>query len=430
MNYYYYFYELYEIDVIKQAFKIVCVDKMLSDGYFDMSIYIFGRINKNEMHTELVNAKSVFARLFDSKTSYPKGENSAEIWYKLIGRTHIESYSDELPNLTQLEAKAIVYWVYKTMSNSDERIDFTKELFSHIKDLYMIANDICYFNGVFYNQSTIELHIFDSLSDVEKFLAEINSANDPLFYRGHSDSNYYLSPSVMRSPSLLKNESKMYHELLINCPESFEKCNSHLEKLVEMQHYGLPTLLLDITRNPLVALYFACNGNSKTHGELIILSTKESEIKYPQSDAASILSSLPIFPYESQKTFYDAAISSCSKDKFNQIADRLVSEVRLEKPAFMPNMDKTDITSNFIVYALKNNIRIVRQDGAFILCGLSDHPRPINEFRYREHGKMIVVLVSNKDKILTQLDKISINYATLFPEIDHVSEYIKSKYSK
>lgn len=430
MNYYYYFYELYEIDVIKQAFKIVCVDKMLSDGYFDMSIYIFGRLNKTDLYTELTSAKSAFAVLY--KYAYPKNEKAFDFWQKAferkpqyIGQNEAKSFE-----LTAVEAKAIVYWVYKTMSNSDERIDFTKELFSHIKDLYMIANDICYFNGVFYNQSTIELHIFDSLSDVEKFLAEINSANDPLFYRGHSDSNYYLSPSVMRSPSLLKNESKMYHELLINCPESFEKCNSHLEKLVEMQHYGLPTRLLDITRNPLVALYFACNGNSKTHGELIILSTKESEIKYPQSDAASILSSLPIFPYETQKSFYDAAISSCSKDKFNQIADRLVSEVRLEKPAFRPNMDKTDITSNFIVYALKNNIRIVRQDGAFILCGLSDHPRPINEFRYREHGKMIVVLVSNKDKILTQLDKISINYATLFPEIDHVSEYIKSKYSK
>ena len=430
MNYYYYFYELYEIDVIKQAFKIVCVDKMLSDGYFDMSIYIFGRINKNEMHTELVNAKSVFARLFDSKTSYPKGENSAEIWYKLIGRTHIESYSDELPNLTQLEAKAIVYWVYMTMNKSPERVDFTKKLFAYIKDLHNIVNDVRYLDGVFYNSSTIDLHIFKSLSGVENFLSQINSAKKHLFYRGHSDSNYYLTPSVMRSPSLLKSERKMYHELLINCPESFEKCNSHLEKLVEMQHYGLPTRLLDITRNPLVALFFACNGNPKSYGELILLSANERDIKYPQSDTVSVLSSLPVFSYETQAKFYDAAMSSCSKEQFNQITKRLIHEVRLEKPAFRPEINKEDVISNYIVYALKSNNRIVKQDGAFILCGLSDCPRPINEFRYSERGKTIIVLVSKKDKILEQLDRISINYATLFPEIECVSEYIKNKYSK
>ena len=43
----------------------------------------------------------------------------------------------------------------------------------------------------------------------------------------------------------------MYQELIIRCASDFAQCQSHLDYLVEMQHYGLPTRLLDITENPL-----------------------------------------------------------------------------------------------------------------------------------------------------------------------------------
>ena len=35
--YFYFFDDLYYIEDIQQAFKNICLDKMLSDGYFDMS---------------------------------------------------------------------------------------------------------------------------------------------------------------------------------------------------------------------------------------------------------------------------------------------------------------------------------------------------------------------------------------------------------
>ncbi len=205
----------------------------------------------------------------------------------------------------------------------------------------------------------------------------------------------------MRIPQLERNESNLYQDLIINCPADFENCSTHLEKLVKMQHYGLPTRLLDITRNPLVALYFACESNPETYGELILISAKNEDIKYPQSDTISVLSSLPTFSYQKQTEFRDLAEdSSITSSAFNKGISRLIHEVRLEKPAFQAEVKKQDILNNYIVYALKSNNRIIKQDGAFILCGLSVKTNGPENFRYRIKGKKVVILLTNKKKII------------------------------
>lgn len=47
--FFFFFDELYRIEDIQQAFKVVCLDKMLADGYFDMSMYINARVHKDGM---------------------------------------------------------------------------------------------------------------------------------------------------------------------------------------------------------------------------------------------------------------------------------------------------------------------------------------------------------------------------------------------
>lgn len=427
MDAFFFFDDLYYIRDIQQAFKNVCLDKMLSDGYFDMSVYIFGRLKKEDIYARLISSKSKYAALYQGR--FPNKDMAFSVWRKKMGG---ETYSINVgkTNLTYLESIAIVNWVYKALRNSEERNTFTKELLGQIKDLHGIENDICLTRGVIYNAKKVEIHFLSSISSINRCISSLKKKAGTLFFRGHADPNYILRPSVMRTSYLAQNESKIYHELIINCPDDFEKCYTHLEKLVKMQHYGLPTRLLDITRNPLVALYFACESNPESYGELILISPENHEIKYPQSDTVSILASLPVFTYEKQKELGQLAVdSSVSESEFNKEASRLIHEVRLEKPAFQSEIKKDDIISNFIVYALKNNERIVNQDGAFILCGLPDGGRSLGEFRYRESGKTIVILIDGKKRILEQLEAFSINRAALFPEIECVAEYLKSKYT-
>lgn len=401
---------------------------MLSDGYFDMSAYIYGRLKKESIYAELTNSKSEFAVLY--QVSYPTQKNALSVWREKIGNNEAETWAPEyLERITYSESCALVNWVYRTLKNADERESFTKELFHQLKELHNIKNQIRFSRGVVYNASKVDIHFLSSVSAVNTFLSSLKKKSGTIFYRGHADANYSLLPSIMRSANLQRNESQLYHELLINCPDDFEKCHTHLEKLVKMQHYGLPTRLLDITRNPLVGLYFACESRPESYGELILISPKNHEIKYPQSDTVSILASLSVFSPEKQEEFLCLAEDpSITAEQFNQGIARLIHEVRLEKPAFQAEVQRNDILSNYIVYALKNNGRIVKQDGAFILCGLSP-AGSIESFRYRENGKKVVVLLDKKKRILDQLETFSINRAALFPEVECVAEYLKNKYS-
>lgn len=419
----FFFNELYNDYLIQKAFYEVCIQKMLLDGYFDMSTYIYARIKKEEILSKLRQEESIFSFLYED--SYKNENNAYEFWISNTNNTTIK----EKIYLSNLESIAIVNWVYRIFSNSDKRIEFTIKLFNNTKKLYKITNNIRFVSGVFYNSQKIDLHFIKSISGLNKFISNIKLKNDQkLFFRGHSCANFFLSPSIMRKETWKTNENKMYNQVLIECPEAFSNLNTHLEKLVEMQHYGIPTRLLDITRNPLVSLYFACENNFDSYGEIVLLSVEESKIKYPQSDTVTILSSLPLSNSDEKMKIKTAAVYSTDDPDFNEKVPRLLHEIKLEKPAFLPQIKRNEIIDCFFVYATKNNNRIIKQDGAFIICGLIDDKCTINKYRLKEKGKNVILLVDNKKSISCSLDQLSINKASLFPEIENVSEYIKRQY--
>lgn len=59
---------------------------MLSDGYFDMSAYIFGRLKKEDIYARLVASKSRYAVLYRGR--FPNKNTASSVWRQKWGKDH------------------------------------------------------------------------------------------------------------------------------------------------------------------------------------------------------------------------------------------------------------------------------------------------------------------------------------------------------
>ena len=109
-------------------------------------------------------------------------------------------------------------------------------------------------------------------------VAKHRSAN--VTFRGvGSHKKHKLIPGIGRSTRIANHSDPLKEELYIlklfrqrSLPYLPSNPSSKLEWLALGQHHGLPTRLLDWTRNPLVALYFAVAENIKDDGAIYCLS--------------------------------------------------------------------------------------------------------------------------------------------------------------
>ena len=258
-------------------------------------------------------------------------------------------------------------------------------------------------------------------------------SNFKVYYRGVSNERYNNVPGVYRD--IEKHEENYYYnEMQVQCPTSFEKMGQ-INKLTYMQHYGCPTRLLDITSNPLVGLYFACQGSENDNGAVYIFYELKENVLYEQSDKVQVLSKLAELKKSEQNEILFLSYLNLFKEKFpqhtngkygNPIIERFYHMIKKDNPAFERELVPLDILSPYIVQTHKDNPRILKQDGAFIISGLNYDESECAFKINRKIGRTVIIPGKDKKEILKQLAWVGITKASLFPEVDKVAEYLKT----
>lgn len=219
------------------------------------------------------------------------------------------------------------------------------------------------------------------------------------WFRGQADAAWALTPSALRH-SIAANRNRALNLMAdfkrfakIKLPDLPAR-DEELEWVQLARHYGLPTRLLDWTKNAAIALYFAClparlpNGSS-TDGAVFILNPIDLNREADPRNAR----------------IFDA----------HSDMDRIRKYLKLSGDR-NPRGLKT-----IAINPVWNSNRIMLQQGVFTLHGSREFT-----LTARQAPSLVCLQVpaTVKENLLHEMERAGINEMSIFPEPEHMCRYL------
>ena len=241
-----------------------------------------------------------------------------------------------------------------------------------------------------------------------------------LYVRGQANCEWKLQPSVFVHK---ENEYELLQDAYRHAWKYLQDYPTDLEKMVVLQHYGLHTRLLDLTSNPLMALYFACSSYEGEDGKVFCYCASGDDGYRVASIIAKIvvhgvnkgLGLEQLLKNEYLNFYIRDKGEPIDKESFEQWKKRLYEPVFFHSPF--------------------NNNRITAQRGAFLMSPLDERDSAtgshFKENVFKNHGLWKEVLIDKDSKkvILEELTLLGIDESTVYPDLEHLLRFLNEKNS-
>ena len=250
-------------------------------------------------------------------------------------------------------------------------------------------------------------------SEILKKIESFQNRAEPTWFRGSGNAQYPLVPTLARlngvpAEELLERVEPAIAAMFAQRSPPFidRDLSDPWRALFFMQHYGVPTRLLDWSESPFVALYFALTSvNRDSDGQPLV----------------------------------DCALWLCDPVQWNRKAlshlsfeGGVLDESCDEIKAYSPGEKLTQIaTIPVMIFGAHNSPRIVSQRGVFALFGKGlISMQELYEKETFKQGVLEQVIIPKEkiDNILNSLYRTGISESVIFPDLHGLSLEIKRRF--
>lgn len=245
------------------------------------------------------------------------------------------------------------------------------------------------------NSCPIVREVIDHLGKYFDVFNSLLRKDETFWFRGHGDFTWSLTPSALRYKKestrnkalQLVSDFKRFAEMKLERPPTVDE---ELKWVQLARHYGLPTRLLDWTRNAAVALYFACCEEPEKDGAVYVLNPVE----------------------------LNRQIDPKVPRVFDPNLDAEVIKIYLKLDGRINSRGSGTITIN----PTWNSSRIMVQQGVFTISG-SKH----FALTAKNASSLVYVEIKKEYKktLLEELERVGINEMSIFPELEHLCNYLR-----